>query len=135
GSLVTAANWPLVLLHFTVASVYRLAVGVPIVGGAFVVAVVVGADVRHLLGQDLRAAIGLVAAALEDRPGALLTFLAAVGLVVLGGACAVFLAYAGTAHVLVQGGRRDEVPPRTPRRRSVFRQARAFSVSTFSEGV
>ena len=135
GGLITAANWPVVLLHFTLASVYRLAVGVPIVGGAFVVAVVVGADVRHLLGQDLRTAIGLVAAALEDRPGALFTFLTAVGVVALGGACAVFLAYAGTAHVLVQGGRQDEGPPPTPLRRSVFRQARVFSVTTFSDGV
>jgi len=135
GGLVTAANWPVVLLHFTLASVYRLSLGVPIVGGAFVVAVVVGADVRHLLGQDLRTAIGLVAAALGDRPGALMTFLAAVSLVALGGACAVFLAYAGTAHVLVQGGRRNEVPPPTPLRRSAFREARAFSVPTFSEGV
>lgn len=134
GGLITAANWPVVLLHFTLASVYRLAVGVPIVGGAFVVAVVVGADVRHLLGQDLRTAIGLVAAALEDRPGALVTFLTAVGVVALGGACAVFLAYAGTAHVLVRGGRQDEGPP-PPLRRWVFRQARAFSVATLSEGV
>ena len=35
GALVTLANWPIVVIDFIVESLYKLALGVPIVGGAF----------------------------------------------------------------------------------------------------
>lgn len=135
GALVTAANWPLVLLQFAVVSVYRLAVSVPVVGGVFVVAVTAGADVRTLLAEDLRAAAGLVAAALADRPEALLTFVVGVGLVAVGGAAVLFLVQAGTASLLVRGERQCEAVPRTPLRPSILRAAGAFGIAPFFDGV
>jgi hypothetical protein len=131
GALVAAANWPLILLHFALASVYRLAVGVPVVGGVFVVAVLAGADVRALLAQDLRAAIGQVAAALANHPDALWTFLVAVGVVAVGGASVVFLVEAGTRCLLVRGERRigDRLGL------AALREAHVFDIPGFFDGV
>ena len=42
GALLTGANWPVVLIEFTIESLYKTAIGVPIVGGAIMVAVVFG---------------------------------------------------------------------------------------------
>ena len=131
GALITAANWPVILIQFAVGSVYRLAVGVPIVGGAFVVAILAGADVRTLLGEDLRAATGLVAAALVDRPEALSTFLVAVGLVAVGGASVLFLVQAGIAGVLVRGEQRITSGRTTPLRSSVLSDANSFGIVEF----
>jgi hypothetical protein len=134
GAVVTAANWPLVLIQFAVVSIYRLAVSVPVVGGAFVVAVVAGADVRTLLAEDVRAAAGLVAAALADRPGALATFVVAVGLVAVGGASVVFLIQAGTASLLVTGARQAAAVQPSMLRPSILRAAGAFGIARFIEG-
>lgn len=135
GALITAANWPVVLIQFVMGSVYRLAVGVPIVGGAFVVAVLAGADVRSLLGEDLRAATGFVAAALADRPEALSTFLVAVGLVAVGGASVLFLVQAGIAGVLVRGEQRVTSAATHPLRISVLTDANSFGIVEFFDSV
>lgn len=135
GALITAANWPVILIQFAVSSVYRLAVGVPIVGGAFVVAVLAGADIRTLLGEDLRAAIGLVAAALIDRPEALSTFLVAVGVVAVGGATVLFLVQAGTAGILVRGEQRTNAGPHATLRLSMFNDANSFGIVEFFDSV
>jgi hypothetical protein len=135
GALITAANWPVILIQFVIGSIYRLAVGVPIVGGAFVVAVLAGADVRTLLGEDLRAAAGLVAAALIDQPEALSTFLVAVGLVAVAGASVLFLVQAGTAGILVRGERQISGRPDGPLRRSVWHDAKGFGIVEFFDGM
>lgn len=135
GALVAAANWPLVLLQFAVTSVVRLAAGIPVVGGAFMVAVVAGADARALLSADVRTAAGLVAAALADRPGALASFVTAVGVVALGGALVGFVTQAGTASLLVRADRQADVVPPAPLRPSVLRTARATSLAAFLDGV
>src|SRR4026207_2364931 len=38
GAVVAMANWPLVLIHFALDSFYRVALAVPILGGALMVA-------------------------------------------------------------------------------------------------
>lgn len=134
GALVTAANWPVVLIQFTMISVLRLGVGVPVIGGVFVVAVVSGADVRGLLGQDVSAAGGLVAAALAGHPETLLLFLAAVGLVGVGGTMMVSLAQAAIALILVRGEGAGGELHRSPVRLGAIRQAQAFSLDAVLDG-
>ena len=51
GALVTVANWPVVLIEFAIESLYKLALAVPVVGGAFMVAVLLGADVGAIFGR------------------------------------------------------------------------------------
>jgi hypothetical protein len=103
GAVITAANWPMVLVEFTLESIYRIALAVPVVGGAVMVAAFVGADVRVLFDEGLRSAAERVAASLDHAPVALGSFLAAEGLVALGGALVVFVIKAGTLSTLVAG--------------------------------
>lgn len=135
GAWLALANWPIVPLQFVVVSIYRMAVAVPVVGGIFVVAVLAGADVRSLLAQDLRAAIGLVAAALAHRPEALVTFLVAVGLVGIGGAGVLFLTEAGLRMVMVSAESTAGPIHRGGLRPGSLREASRFSVALFASGI
>src|SRR4029079_19582693 len=92
----------------------KLALGVPIVGGAFMVAVLVGDDVRSLFADGVRAAAEQVVSSLTTAPVALVAFLLAVGLVAFGGGLAMFYVKAGTLAVLVHAeGSVDDIerPP------------------------
>src|SRR4029079_11435502 len=98
----------------------KLALGVPIVGGAFMVAVLVGDDVRALFAEGVRAAAEQVVASLTNAPVALVAFLLAVGLVAFAGGLAMFYMKAGTLAVLVSGARDGDAIDRTPGRLRVL---------------
>ena len=49
GALIAAANWPVTLIQAVADSLFKLLIAAPLVGGIFLVAVVVGADPRVLL--------------------------------------------------------------------------------------
>lgn len=103
GALITAANWPLVAVEFVADSLYKASLGVPIVGGAIMVAALLGDDLSVLLSRGLRAAAGTVVTSLTGAPVALAAFAAAVALVGVGGAIVMFLVQAGTLAILVKG--------------------------------
>lgn len=105
GFIVTAANWPVVLVDFAIESLYKLALMVPILGGAFMVAAVMGADIRELVADGLRETAGLVLSALSIAPAALTAFVAAVGVVAFGGCLVMFFVKTGTLAVLVDAER------------------------------
>jgi hypothetical protein len=135
GGVVAAANWPLIFIQFALVSAHRLAIAVPITGGVFVVALLAGADVRALTSLDLRAVGGLVAASLAGRPEMLVSFVVAVGVVAVGGGVAVFLAQAGTAHVLTVAERRSGPFHRGPFRWSAVSDAMVFEIPLYFEGI
>jgi len=54
GALLAAANWPLVLVGFVTESSVKLLLAVPIVGGAFLVALLLDTPMSDLLRGDLR---------------------------------------------------------------------------------
>jgi len=85
GALIAAANWPVVLAGFVAESLYKLALLVPIVGGALMVSVLLDAEVEPIFGEGLRVAADRVIQGLSPVPVALVAFLAAVGLVAVGG--------------------------------------------------
>lgn len=105
GALITAANWPLVAVEFVADSLYKAALGVPIVGGAVMVAALLGDDLSVLLSRGLRAAAGTVVTSLTGAPIALAAFAAAVAVVAIGGAIIMFLVQAGSISILVKGER------------------------------
>ena len=53
GALISLANWQIVVIDFVVESLFNVAVAVPVVGGAFMVAVLLGVEVGSLL-DDVR---------------------------------------------------------------------------------
>lgn len=103
--MVTVANWQVVLIELTVEAVFQLALVVPILGGAFMVAAVLGVDIRELVADGLRETATLVLGSLSTAPAALAAFLSAVGLVALGGSQAMFLVKTGTLALLVDAER------------------------------
>lgn len=136
GALISAANWPLVALEFISDTLYKAALGVPIVGGALMVAVLMGDDLSSLLSQGLRTGAGMVLASLLVSPVALVTFVIAVGVVAAGGAIVLFLVKAGTLSVLVRGERQapDDLHE-VSLRLDLMRRADACQLEGFLGGV
>jgi hypothetical protein len=136
GALVTAANWPLVAVDFTADALYKAALGVPIVGGALVVAVLAGDDLASILSNGLRSGAGTVLRSLVDAPGALAAFVAALGVVAVGGGVVVCLVRAGTVAALTDG---ERAAPDTLHAGSIradaLRRADASRIEGFLDGV
>src|SRR3982751_4365396 len=99
GAVVTLANWQVVLIEFVVESAYKFAIAVPVLGGAFMVALLLGVDVRSLVGEGLVSAADQILSRLATAPAALVAFLAALALVGVGGAMLMFVVKAGTLAV------------------------------------
>ncbi len=100
GALLAAANWPLVVVQFVAESIFKLALAVPVIGGVLMVGLMLGGDVSDLMAGDLRERVTGVAAALLATPVALVAFLVAFGVVLVGGSALLFLVKGGTVTVL-----------------------------------
>ena len=81
GALITLANWPTVLIDFIAESIYKLALAVPVIGGAFMVALLTGADIQTLLADGVMVAADRMLVPLGQAPVALLAFWGAIGVV------------------------------------------------------
>ena len=135
GALITAANWPVVIVQFIVVSISRVAIAVPIVGGAFMVAVLSNADVSSIFSGGLRSAAGIVIASLLTRPAALWSFVSALCVVAAGSGVVSWLAQAGVMGILMSGERSAGDIQRPPLRMDALRRADAFSIEAFLASV
>lgn len=129
GAVVTLANWPVILIDFVVESAYKFTLGVPVVAGAFMVAVLLGVDIGTLLGDGLLAAADQMLVLLARAPAALAAFLAGLAVVGVPGAALLFVVKSGTLAVLVAGERAADDPPRTPLTFEALRHAHAYSLA------
>jgi hypothetical protein len=109
-------------------------VAVPVVGGAFMVAVLLGADVRQIVAEGVLATADLVMGSLASAPIALVAFLLALGIVGLGGLMLMHVIKAGTLAVLVAGDRAGGEFHRGPISRAALRSAGAFSLAAAVDG-
>lgn len=134
GAVVALANWPLVLIHFALDSFYRVALAVPILGGALMVAAVVGAEPGSLVGEGLQSTADLVIGALATAPAALTSFFVAIGLVGIGGQAIVFACRIGTLRVVVDSDARVDPVEAMPFGSESIQRAAAFSLETVYEG-
>ena len=128
GALVSLANWQVVVIDFVIESLFKAAVGVPVVGGAFMVAVLIGVDVGSLLGDGVLTAADRILVPLGQAPVALVAFVTAVAVVSLGGAVLMLVAKGGTFAVLVTGEQTAGEPQRSLQRGTALVSARAFSL-------
>ena len=101
GALLAAANWPVVVIQFAAQTTFKLLLLVPLVGAAVLVSAFIGGDVAALLQGGLRDMFARIADALTAEPAALAAFVAAFGLVLVGGSIFTFLVKGGTVTVLV----------------------------------
>jgi hypothetical protein len=101
GALVALANWPTMAIQFAAETTFQVLLAVPIIGAAILVAALLGGDLTELLRGGLRDIIATLAGILAAEPVALVAFIAAFTIVLLGGSILTFMVKGGTVDVLV----------------------------------
>ncbi len=134
GALLTAANWPVVLIQFAAESTFKLLLVVPIVSGVFLVTLLLGRDLLDLLNGDVRDIVTSVATALMAQPAAFISFIFAFAVVLLGGSALMFLVKGGTVWVLAEADRTVGRVEQPPLRLAAFHAASRFSIENYMSG-
>lgn len=134
GALITAANWHVVLVQFVADALFKTLLAVPVVGGVFLVVLLIGGDPSDLLALPVSEIIPTLAAVLLAQPVALAAFLLAVALVLVGGSLLMFLVKGGTVTVLVDAERGAGAIEHPPLRLPAFHRATHFTLERFTHG-
>ncbi len=95
GALLAAANWPTVAIQFAAETTFQVLLAVPLLGAAILVAVLAGGDLAELLQGSLREIFTTIASTLWSEPVALVAFMTAFSLVLLGGSVLMFVVKGG----------------------------------------
>jgi hypothetical protein len=134
GALIAAANWPLVIVGFVTDSSVKLLLAVPIVGGAFLVALLLDAPLGELLAGDLREIVTSIVSALTASPAALAAFIASATLVFVAGSMFQFIVKGGVVALLAEAERVAGPIERPPLRLDPVRRAYVVSIESFLAG-
>jgi hypothetical protein len=134
GALLAAANWPLVVVQFIAESTLKLILGVPVVGGIFLVVLLLDADVEEVLRGDVREVVTAVFSALRANPAALTAFVIAFLIVLIGGSFITFIVKGGTVAVLVEADQSAGSIERPPLRLAMLRRANRTGIDAFLSG-
>lgn len=134
GALITAANWPLVAVQFIAEGLMKLLLAVPVVGGVFLVVLLLGADAQEILAGDLREILTAVFRSLRENPAALAAFAAAFLLALAGGSALTFSVKGGTMTILARAEAEAGAIERPPLRLEALRRARRVEIDAFLDG-
>ncbi len=134
GALIAAANWPLVIVQFVAESSLKLLLAVPIVGGAFLVALLLDTSLTDLLRGDVREIVTAILSALMASPLALTAFVAAGLLVLVGGSVVTFVVKGGTIALLAEAERIAGPIEKPPLRLESLRRASVVAIDPFVAG-
>lgn len=135
GALVTAANWPVVVVQFVADTLFKTLLAVPIVGGLMLVALVVGGNPFEMMRLEPSQILATMVGVLLAQPVALAAFLLALGLILCGGSVLMFAVKAGSVTVLLAGERTAGPIEQPPLRLSSITQANQTTVERFTAGV
>ena len=132
GALLTAANWPVVLIQFIADALIKLLVGIPIVGGLVLLVLVVGQEIP---GPGSFRDVGVaVMSALATHPVGLAGFAASLAIVVTGASALTFVVKAGSVAVLAASHDRLGPIEQGPTRWRDFRNAQTATPEAFLDG-
>jgi hypothetical protein len=134
GALVAAANWQTIAIQFAAQTTFQVLLAVPIVGAAILVAVMLGGDLANLLQGSLRDIFAAIADRLAAEPMALVSFVSAFTIVLLGGSFFMFLVKGGTMDVLVAANHAAGPIELEAITFDAIRPAVAFSLPLFMSG-
>ncbi|MGE3509998.1 MAG: hypothetical protein AB7N65_14065 [Vicinamibacterales bacterium] len=134
GALLAAANWQTVAIQFIAQTTFQVLLAVPITGAALMVAVLLGGDVANLFQGTLRDTFTNVASALTSEPIALVAFLMALGIVLLGGSVLMFLVKGGTMAVLIDANGHAGPIEADPLTYESLKSAARFTMTAFLDG-
>ena len=129
GALLAAANWPTIAIQFVAETTLQALLAVPIIGAAILVAVMLGADIGELLQGGLREIFTTIASTLLAEPVALVAFIAAFLIVLLGGSVLMFLVKGGIVEVLLAANEAAGPIEREPLMFETVHRASTFSLS------
>ena len=135
GALLAAANWQTIAIQFAAETTLQVLLAVPIVGAAILAAALVGGDLAELLRGSLREMFTTIAGTLMSEPVALIAFMIAFSIVLLGGSVLMFLVKGGTVEVLLAAESAAgpiELEPLTYE--TTIRPASRFTLDRFMEG-
>jgi hypothetical protein len=134
GALVAAANWPLVAVQFVAESTLKLLLAVPVVGGIFLVVLLLDANADELLAGDVREIVAQVFAAMRQNIPALVAFSAAFAVVLLGGSALTFVIKGGTVSLLAAAEAKAGAIERPPLSLHTVRRANVVAIDPFLDG-
>jgi hypothetical protein len=134
GALLVAANWQTVVIQFVAETTFQVLLAVPIIGAAILVAVLLGADLADLLQGSLREIFTTIASTLLSEPVALVAFMTAFTVVLLGGSVLMFVVKGGTVEVLAAASVEAESIERQPLSVDLLKQGSRFTLERFTEG-
>jgi hypothetical protein len=134
GALLAAANWPTVAIEFIAETTFYVLLAVPLIGAAILVAVLLGGDLAALLQGSLREIFTTIASTLMAEPVALVAFITAFSVVLLGGSGLLFLVKGGTVDVLIAAHRHAGPIERQPLGFETLRGTSQFTLQRFVEG-
>src|SRR5262249_53832746 len=106
----------------------KFALAVPVIGGALMVAVLLGDDLNMIIGQGVRSAADLIIGALFSAPSALWGFFGAIGLVAVGGSIVMYVIKSGPVAVIVESDRVAGDVHQGPVHVSALRHAYAYDL-------
>jgi len=125
-----------VLVQFVADTLFKTLVAVPIVGGLVLVALVVGGNPFDMLRlDDLTQTVSTMVGVLLAQPVALAAFMAALGVIMIGGSILMFAIKAGSVTVLLAGDRSAGTIEVPPLRLSALREANQATLDRFTTGV
>jgi hypothetical protein len=133
GALVAAANWQVTLIQATADSLFKLLIATPLIGGLFLVGLVIGSAPQDLLGLEWREMAATIISSLLSHPVVLTAFLGSLAVVVVGGSLFIFLVKAGAVAVLVRGERDAGAIEQPPLHFDVITRASKFSAEFYIE--
>jgi hypothetical protein len=131
GALVAAANWPVTIIQAVADGLFKLLMAMPVVGGIFLVALVVGAEPGTLMSLEWRDLLATIVGSLLSRPIVLASFVSSLAVVSVGGSLFVFLVKGGTIGVLVRGERAAGAIEELPLHFETVARAAWFSIEGF----
>jgi hypothetical protein len=134
GALVAAANWPLVAVQFVAESTLKLLLAVPVVGGLFLVVLLLGANADEVLAGDLREIVAQVFGAMRQNVAALVAFSMAFAVVLLGGSALTFVIKGGTVSLLADAEATAGPLEQPPLSVQAVRRANVVAIDAFLDG-
>jgi hypothetical protein len=134
GALLATSNWQTVVIQFVAETTFQVLLAVPIVGAAVLVAVLLGGDLAEILHGSLRDIFTTIASTLLSEPVALVAFVAAFAVVLLGGSVLMFAVKGGTVDVLVAANAEAGPIEQHPLTVDMLREASRFTLKRFTDG-
>jgi hypothetical protein len=134
GGLLAAANWPVVVIQFAAQKTFQVLVAVPVIGAAILVAVLLGGDLANLLQGSMREVFATITSALISEPFALVAFMIAFAIALIGGSMLQFLIKGGTISVMLTASQTAGAIERQPITLTNVARGSAFSIPGFVGG-